>query len=169
MGEAAYTGLHGANRLASNSLLECLVSAKLCAEKIKNSKLQNHFELTVQKNGPLKYSSKDTDEIHSLWTKVRTLSWNKLGLHRSKDELIEAKQSLDKIESKLLSMSKKLSKHPPFCELQSITFYVRAGVEGALLREESRGCHYRLDFLDKNVDLYNTSFKRNQSSKVGLL
>ncbi len=168
VGEAAYTGLHGANRLASNSLLECLVSAKLCAEKIKDSKLQNHFEWTSQKNSPKQYSSKDIEDVQSLWTTVRTLSWNKLGLHRSKDELIEAKQSLEKIEAKLLQMSKRLSKHPPFCELQSITFYAKAGVEGALLRKESRGCHYRLDFLDKNNDLYNTSFQKNQSSKVGL-
>ena len=168
VGEAAYTGLHGANRLASNSLLECLVSAKLCAEKIKDSKLQDHFEMSTQKNKPQNYSLKDTNELSALWTEVRTLAWNKLGLHRSKDELLKAKKILEKIEAKLLDMGKNLSKHAPFCELQSITFYVKAGVEAALLREESRGCHYRLDFLEKNDELYNTSFKKNQSSKVGL-
>lgn len=168
VGEAAYTGLHGANRLASNSLLECLVTADLCAEKISDSKSTIFSKIDIEKEKAQTFSYEDLYLINGMWDEVRALTWNKLGIRRSEKGLSLARSRLLQIEQELSDFSKTYESFPPYIELKSIIFYAKACIEGALTRTESRGSHYRVDFQEKSSILYNTEYYNGESSKKAL-
>jgi L-aspartate oxidase len=168
VGEVGYTGLHGANRLASNSLLECLVTADMCSKLIAKSHKNIKFELT---DHPIKVPHPSPEELfatNSLWDEVRSLLWSKLGIKRSKRGLLQAKKRLNHIESEVLELSESMTTNPAFNELASIVFYAKACIASSLLREESRGSHYRVDFQNKSEVLYNTAYLNGKSLKVNL-
>jgi L-aspartate oxidase len=139
-GETAWTGVHGANRLASNSLLETVVFAKRIVEKTGEV-----GALTGEGEG---------GELHSLaeWgmpEKVPTLSlsalqslmWGKVGIVRSGESLSGAAETLVAWERVLTPPADR-----PSCELSNLITVARLMAEAALIREESRGAHFRIDF-----------------------
>ncbi len=151
IGESACTGFHGANRLASNSLLECLTMAHNCAELLN----KNWTEILVQTAiaaEPLPWAkpeNTDLDEmivISHMWDEIRRLMWNYVGIVRSTKRLRRAQQRLKNIKQEVKEYYSNMKVHSDIIELRNIAIVAELTVECALRRHESRGIHYSLDF-----------------------
>jgi len=148
-GECSSTGVHGANRLASNSLLEGLVFGNRIAQKIKENK--THYSIKKLKELNLSYSlpREKYKDYHSVKLKqeLQNLMWNKVGIIRNSSNLKQAKQKIK--EWKLLIFKSKLETVEEF-ELANLIILADLVTNSALLREESRGAHYREDFPERD-------------------
>lgn len=148
LGETACTGLHGANRLASNSLLECLAMAHNCSERI--SALFDELALPEKNPADWHYpSSSDADEmivIHHMWDEIRRLMWNYVGIVRSNKRLERASHRLKNILSEVHEYYSNFQPHGDILELRNIAIVADLSVECALRRPESRGIHFNLDY-----------------------
>ena len=148
VGEVACTGVHGANRLASNSLLETVVFAKRAVERLFEapgdpSDVPPPPQPTADA-GPLPRREDCTGEPGLLdGAALRELMWNRAGIVRDGPGLAEAAQRLARWEM-MLPVANDRAGH----ELRSMVTCGRLIVEAALTREESRGAHYRSDFPD---------------------
>ncbi|NUM57455.1 MAG: L-aspartate oxidase [Bdellovibrionaceae bacterium] len=146
LGESACTGLHGANRLASNSLLECLTMAHNCYEKIKDSK----STLFQQEPRPWSYPEKPDDDemivIHHMWSEIRQLMWNYMGIVRSNKRLLRAQARLKNILQEVKEYYSEYRIHSDIIELRNIAIVADLSVECALKRTESRGIHFNIDY-----------------------
>lgn len=143
-GETACTGVHGANRLASNSMLEVLIFAKRILQRTK-----------MQKDGVTMSPEKETYQTIELNNRVpgtahlppvslaaiQSLMWNNVGIIRTKDKLREAAEMLGGWEVCMSEAADRSS-----YELNNLIVTGRLMTEAALIREESRGAHFRLDF-----------------------
>jgi L-aspartate oxidase len=166
-GEAACTGLHGANRLASNSLLECLVMADRAAKKIIANldaypiltEAEAHSAVTDSHGswGLVGERSLDTaqDEEHvaitHMWDEIRRLMWNYVGIVRSNRRLNAASARLAVILDEI-ERDHALKLHPDAIELRNIATLADLTVRSAQSRKESRGIHFNLDYPLKKED-----------------
>ncbi|MCX7798207.1 MAG: L-aspartate oxidase [Melioribacter sp.] len=148
VGEVASTGVHGANRLASNSLLECLVFSKRAIEHaltFLESKIFSEYNFNLSQfyiNEELK------DEFVKIKNHIANLLWNNVGIVRTKDSLVYFLNELDVISKKYF-----FDVHEYYASrIDSLINVARMIALSALLREESRGCHRRKDFPQKNDD-----------------
>lgn len=140
-GEVACTGVHGANRLASNSLLEVLVFGKRIVERTKRGE-SGAAALTKDAVYHLKERDVDPSRYPSLsLTALQSLLWDKVGIVRSREGLEEAANTLAAWEKTLKPPTDR-----PSYELANMVLVGRLMAEAALIREESRGAHYRSDF-----------------------
>jgi L-aspartate oxidase len=141
-GEAACTGVHGANRLASNSLLETIVFAKRVVQRtlLKQLKVNEASAeaVSLSQPRPAKVPPLDLGALQSLL-------WDKVGIVRDGRSLAEAKAVLSAWQASLGEPTDR-SSH----ELASLLLCARLVTEGALMREESRGAHYRSDFPQRS-------------------
>jgi L-aspartate oxidase len=147
LGETACTGLHGANRLASNSLLECLAMAHNAAEAIQSKGLEP--ELKQEAPAWIYPNRRDEDEmivIHHMWDEIRTLMWNYVGIVRSTKRLLRAQHRLQNILQEVKEYYSEFQIHSDIIELRNIAIVADLTVTCALRRHESRGIHYNLDF-----------------------
>jgi len=147
-GECASTGVHGANRLASNSLLEGLVFGNRIAQKIKENKTcfsikkREELKLTYN-NSRKKYKEYRPVELKK---ELQRLMWDKVGIIRNSSDLKKAQQKIN--EWKYLS-GLGLKTVEEF-ELANLIILADLVTNSALQREESRGAHYREDFPDRD-------------------
>jgi L-aspartate oxidase len=147
-GEVACTGVHGANRLASNSLLEVLVFAKRIIEKTgmdKPAAAVNNRPGDVHL--PLSKGQPARDVPAAGISSLQRLMWDKVGIVRHKDGLAEAAATLAAWQELLPP-----SKDRPSYELANLVLTGRLVTEAALLRQESRGAHSRSDFPKKSAN-----------------
>lgn len=148
LGETAFTGLHGANRLASNSLLECLVFSHNAHVYI--SKNLDEFPLAMVEPIPWRQNEKsDRDElivISHMWEEIRRLMWNYVGIVRSNRRLQRAKHRLENIRHEIHEYYSNFKTHSDIEELRNIALVANLTVRCALERHESRGIHFSLDF-----------------------
>lgn len=148
LGECAQTGLHGANRLASNSLLECLVFAHSASEHLREALPS----LTPSRTEPPKWNiheKADSDElivVSHLWDEIRRLMWNYVGIVRSRRRLERAQHRLTNILNEFQEYYANFRTHSDIIELRNIALVADLTVKCALKRQESRGIHYSLDF-----------------------
>jgi len=147
-GETASTGVHGANRLASNSLLEVVVFAKRILERkqagVKPPDTSKREDFSLSKRKGRKASGK-IPRLSLL--ALQTLMWDKVGIVRSGEGLAEA--------ATILALWQKAVDKPsdrPFHELANLILVGRLMAEAALLRKESRGAHFRTDFPQPSSD-----------------
>lgn len=164
IGEVASTGLHGANRLASNSLLECVVCAYELTDYLSFANLlpPKKIDTSIMKLIDL-YSSPISEadfDIFKLKQELKNIMWNKVGIIRSEAGLLEAQ---DKILQLLKDFSRKrkcLNKDE--YEYRNMLTAAKLIVESALKRKESRGAHSRSDYkqLD-SIALHSTIVKNN--------
>ncbi|HHT9117195.1 MAG TPA: L-aspartate oxidase [Candidatus Hypogeohydataceae bacterium YC38] len=154
-GEAASTGLHGANRLGSNSLLECLVyghrAGREAAAGLKKTKSRAHaypmeIELEVEKLKGL-----DLEDIRE---SLKSLMWRDVGVERDREHLKDAGEKLAQWSEYVLS---KEFHSPQGWELQNMLTLAKLITLSALEREETRGVHYRSDFTSRD----DTHWKRH--------
>ena len=159
IGEAAHTGFHGANRLASNSLLECLVMAKECAENIKNISDAN-FTHGINKlpkwDDSYVSESKENIVISHNWDELRKIMWNYVGIVRSDRRLFRAAQRIKIIENEVNEYYHKHKLTSDLLELRNIIEVSNLIIKSALIRKESRGLHYSEDY-----PLLNKKFEKN--------
>ncbi len=148
LGETASTGLHGANRLASNSLLECLAMAHNCSEQHKKNWAQ--LKMPTQKPRDWIYPKEsNADEmivITHMWEEIRRLMWNYVGIVRSDKRLERASHRLKNILSEVKDYYSNFPIHSDIIELRNIAIVADLSVQCALKRKESRGIHYNLDY-----------------------
>lgn len=163
LGETSCTGLHGANRLASNSLLECLAMAHNCAEKIANEDLTN-FGPVRQAPSWRKPEEKNEDElivVSHMWDEIRRLMWNYVGIVRSNKRLERAQHRLENIQNEVKEYYSNFQLTSDLIELRNIALVADLTVKCALKRKESRGIHFNLDYPplsldDKQIEPVNT-------------
>ena len=147
-GETACTGVHGANRLASNSLLEVVVFSKRIVERSKEINKIAHSSGTSQ----VVYHSIGQREVldnvpQFNLPNLQSLLWDKVGIVRSGESLTEAANILSTWHNFLPQPTDR-----PSYELNNLLLNARLMTEAALLREESRGAHFRTDFPDTSPD-----------------
>ena len=160
VGECGYTGLHGANRLASNSLLECLVTAHFCAHEIKLNSFNQPVSLEISPAKTPSEKGLDPFLVNALWEDVRNLMWNYVGIQRSTLRLNFALEKIKSIE-KVLSHWTDKDLNRDATELINIIFFSKACILSALKRKESRGCHFLQDHPKKTDKVYTTEFYKD--------
>ena len=148
IGESSHTGFHGANRLASNSLLECLVMAKKCAHSISTTKIKtDHNNLILPKwDDSLVTESKERFAISHNWDELRKIMWNYVGIVRSDKRLNIAKDKIELIEKEMNDYYYKYNISSDMLELRNIIHVAKLIIKSALSRKESRGLHYSIDY-----------------------
>ncbi len=153
IGEVACTGLHGANRLASNSLLEASVLAHRCCEAIvREPALANDSALdTLALPAWVSGSAVDVDElvvIYHNWDEIRRLMWDYVGIVRTTKRLQRAATRLRNLEREIAEFYWGYKITTDLLELRNLACIAALIVDSALLRRESRGLHYNLDHPD---------------------
>lgn len=149
VGEVACTGLHGANRLASNSLLEALVCAYFAAERIASER----SSVSIRRIAipPWRYGdavpSDEAVVVEHNWNEVRTCMWDYVGIVRSNRRLERAWRRIRNLRSEIREYYLTYLVTPDVLELRNIADVASMVVRCALLRRESRGLHYTLDYL----------------------
>lgn len=151
IGESACTGLHGANRLASNSLLECIVmgyqSAQTMANQNRSLSTEDNQNLLINDwQYPPLGNHDEAAVLHHLWDEVRTIMWNYVGIVRTNKRLNRASERLNQIFLEVQSYYQ--SYHPTLeiIELRNLALIAKLTVQCAQKRKESRGIHYNLDY-----------------------
>jgi L-aspartate oxidase len=158
-GECASTGLHGANRLASNSLLEALVFAHRSYEQA-IGKLNT---ITHQENIPdwnengTKLSNEDILVTHNIRETQRIMS-DYVGIVRSDFRLERAMRRLELLYNETEDFYKKTKISVKLCELRNIIQVSYIVIKSATIRKESRGLHYTTDYQQKNTNTNDTVF-----------
>lgn len=148
IGETACTGLHGANRLASNSLLECLTTAHNCSTKIAENWSTDKFYPLSPKlwSHPEETNDDEMIVIKHMWDEIRRLMWNYMGILRSNKRLARAQHRLNNILSETQEYYSNMRLHADILELRNIAMVAKLSVECAIKRHESRGIHYNIDY-----------------------
>lgn len=149
IGEVAYTGLHGANRMASNSLLECLVFAKAAStaiiERLKTAR-------PVADIRPWDESQvTDSDEevvIQHNWHELRLFMWDYVGIVRTDKRLQRAERRIQLLQQEIIEYYKNFRVSNNLLELRNLVQVAELMVRCAMARKESRGLHYNLDYPD---------------------
>ncbi|MFW6297634.1 MAG: L-aspartate oxidase [Desulfosalsimonas sp.] len=155
IGETACTGLHGANRLASNSLLEALVYAHQAAikagEEIKSPETAAETAADLPMWDDL--GTMDSDEaivISHTWNEIRRLMWNYVGIVRSDKRLERARRRIEIIAEEIQEYYWNFRVTPNLIELRNIALVAELIIRCARHRKESRGLHYNIAYPEKN-------------------
>jgi len=151
-GEVASTGVHGANRLASNSLLEAVVFANRAINAIqKHTKiLPDHSHIPLWDDSRT-YNHEEWGIIHHDRLVIQQIMWDLVGIVRSTFRLKRALRRLNTIYIELEEYYKTSAIFPELLELRNMATTAYLIVRCALLRKESRGLHYTIDFPEKNT------------------
>lgn len=159
IGECAYTGLHGANRLASNSLLEALVQAQACADSL----LQTlpgaavRYEVLPAWQYTTRTSAAENVLISHTWDEVRRLMNNYVGIVRSVDRLDRALRRLRLIQDEVHALYWQRRPERNLIELRNLVLVAEMIVRSARFRRESRGLHTMLEYPEARAEWLGTT------------
>ncbi len=147
VGETTYTGLHGANRLASNSLLECVVLGRTCAERIQASGLAAESSVPTWDESQVEDADEQVVIAHN-WDELRLLMWNYVGIVRTTRRLERALHRIELLRGEIDDYYANFRVTRDLLELRNLVVCAELIVRSALRRHESRGLHYSRDFPD---------------------
>ena len=146
IGETAYTGLHGANRLASNSLLECLVFGEAVAKHILQSKVDStSFELPHWDESRVTDADEEILITHT-WNELRRFMWNYVGIVRTNKRLSRALHRIHMLRDEVHEFYTNFKVSHNLIELRNLLQVAELIVESAIARHESRGLHFSRDY-----------------------
>ena len=164
-GEVGCTGLHGANRLASNSLLEALV----VAHRASRVALRQHRDLAMPESNLPAWESgnaADPDELvvvtHN-WSEIRRLMWDYVGIVRSDKRLLRARARIQNLQHEINQFYWDYKVTADLIELRNLALMAELVIESALQRKESRGLHYTLDYRQRD----DVNWKRDTVMRKG--
>jgi L-aspartate oxidase len=163
-GEVSCTGLHGANRLASNSLLEALIYSHRTFMKISESFHQTQMSTEAIRPWDTMGSSEsdDTIVVTNNWEEIRRCMWNYVGIVRSDKRLERALRRIEMIQKEIHEYYWNYKITKDLIELRNITTVAKLIVQSARSRRESRGLHYTMDYPETNdAYLRDTILARN--------
>lgn len=168
IGEASCTGLHGANRLASNSILECAVTAYELVNHLKTKNLEKNFVQDEQITKIINFYKdeffiNETENINELFKEVKQLMWDNVGIIRNNSKLTAAKENIEYLKEQFGYTYKCPSRNS--YEMRNMLTIAELIIEFALKRKESRGAHYREDFPQKDLIAESHQLSRNTIMK----
>jgi len=148
-GEVTFTGLHGANRLASNSLLECLVFGRAVAMDIaaRLAELPPVDALPAWDESRVTDSDEEVVVAHN-WDELRRFMWDYVGIVRTDKRLQRAKRRVDLLGSEIHDYYGNFRVTNDLLELRNLVQVADLIIRSAMARKESRGLHYTLDYPD---------------------
>ncbi|MHA2430092.1 MAG: L-aspartate oxidase [Promethearchaeota archaeon] len=160
IGESTCTGLHGANRLASNSLLEGIVCAHECANTLANKlgdlKIKEFKEWEPGNAVP----STEAVIISQNWDEIRRFMWNYVGIVRTDLRLQRAKKRINLLLDEINQYYWDFKIEKNLVELRNLATVAKLIIVSAISRKESRGIHYNLDYPEKSTMSRSTTLRR---------
>ena len=157
IGETACTGLHGANRLASNSLLEALVTARLTAQRLTAhpAKRVKGVAIPVWRIGRA-VAPDEAVLVSHMWDEIRRLMWDYVGIVRTNKRLARARHRIQTLRNEIREYYFAYLVTPDTLELRNLAVCAELIIRSAQKRHESRGLHYTLDYPLKAKRLHST-------------
>jgi L-aspartate oxidase len=147
IGETAYTGLHGANRMASNSLLECLVFGQIAAQDIARRLPQTPEPAPVAPWDESRVTDSDEEVVVSHnWDELRRFMWDYVGIVRTNKRLARARRRIALLRQEIREYYSNFRVSNDLLELRNLADVAELIIASAQRRRESRGLHYTLDF-----------------------
>ncbi|MCO8066850.1 L-aspartate oxidase [Acinetobacter schindleri] len=168
IGETSYTGLHGANRMASNSLLECFVYGMSAAKHIQENFKADQSVPEVPAWDDSQVTNPDEDVvILQNWDELRQTMWNYVGIVRTTKRLERALHRIEMLKKEITEYYQDYQVSKNLIELRNLVLVSEMIVRCAMQRKESRGLHYTLDYPEQLSELRKTvlippSFKVEQ-------
>lgn len=157
IGETSYTGLHGANRMASNSLLECFVYGMGAASDIERKFTQPFDFPDVRAWDDSQVTNADEDVvILQNWDELRSTMWNYVGIVRTTKRLQRALHRIEMLKSEITEYYQDYRVSKNLIELRNLVLVSEMIVRCAMQRKESRGLHYTLDYPELGSELRKT-------------
>ena len=150
-GEVAYTGLHGANRMASNSLLECIVFAHAAAKDILSKLEHAPAPLALPSWDESRVSNSDEEIVitHN-WHELRLFMWDYVGIVRSTKRLERALHRVELLQQEIHDYYANFRVSNNLLELRNLVQVAELIIRSAMQRKESRGLHYTIDYPEQN-------------------
>jgi L-aspartate oxidase len=163
IGETACSGIHGANRLASNSLLEGIVYADRAYKDSLKLLNRQHSGINGREN-KINNSKKSSQQIVFMqeWEEIRRLALSYLGIYRSNEKLLKAKKRIDILKNEIDKYFADTPVSVDSIELRNIACVVELILRSAMLRKESRGLHFNVDYPFMLSEAYNTILNINR-------
>ncbi|TLX54690.1 L-aspartate oxidase [Stutzerimonas nosocomialis] len=157
IGETSFTGLHGANRMASNSLLECFVYARSAADDI----LREHTAVADPADLPAWDASQVTDSDEDViiahnWDELRRFMWDYVGIVRTSKRLQRAQHRVRLLLSEIDEFYSNYKVSRDLIELRNLALVADLMIRSAMARKESRGLHYTLDYPEQLPEAVDT-------------
>lgn len=149
VGEASCTGLHGANRMASNSLLECIVFAEAAAHHIRDTAATAPAPADAANWDESQVTDSDEDVVISHnWDELRRFMWDYVGIVRTNKRLQRAQHRVQLLQAEIAEYYGNYKVGNDLLELRNLAMVAQLMIDCAVSRRESRGLHYTLDYPD---------------------
>ncbi len=159
IGETAHTGLHGANRLASNSLLECLIFAQAAAKDILNQKSIPNVQLPEWDESKVNDADEEIIISHN-WDELRRFMWSYVGIVRTTKRLQRAQHRINLLREEINEYYSNFRVTSDLLELRNLVDTADLIIQSAMLRHESRGLHFSLDYKNTQQHAENTTLRK---------
>jgi len=148
VGECAFTGLHGANRLASNSLLEGMVYSQRAAAAVRDTPRVRPAQVASWSSGDAT-DSNDAIVVSLNWDEIRRFMWSYIGIVRSDKRIERARRRIEILRDEIREYYLDFKVTSDLVELRNLALVAHLIIESARRRKESRGLHMTLDYPDK--------------------